>query len=54
MVGPLFKKGSTEDIADYRPTSLLPAISKIYDKVHPCLNKNILLNDCHLGFREVE
>ncbi len=32
-VSPIFKKGSTLDMKNYRPVSVLPCLSKIYEKV---------------------
>lgn len=55
-VKPVFKKGQTTDPNNYRPISILPALSKIIEKV---LSKQIynyfethnLLSECQFGFR---
>ncbi len=54
---PLFKKGSKLDPRNYRPISLLPLISKIYEKVIrdqtlSFLNENKLLHQYQSGFRK--
>ena len=53
---PLFKSGDKDEITNYRPVSILPCISKIYEKVvyHRLisyLNKNDILNSNQYGFR---
>lgn len=54
-VTPVYKKGSKYDINNYRPISVLPVFSKIYEKViknrllqH--LNENGILSPCQNGF----
>ena len=56
-VVPLHKSGSKEDINNYRPISLLPSFSKIFEKLISTrlvnyLEHNKLLTDCQHGFRE--
>ena len=53
---PIHKKGSLNDISNYRPISLLPLISKILDKLifkqlSTYSNKHKLLYDSQYGFR---
>lgn len=55
-VTPLFKKGSCEDVNNYRPISILPTLSKILEKhVHDSLMHHInlydLLHKTQSGFR---
>ncbi|MCG8034833.1 MAG: hypothetical protein JAZ03_22035 [Candidatus Thiodiazotropha taylori] len=55
-VTPLFKKGSSEDMNNYRPISILPTLSKILEKhVHDSLmhhlNTHELLHKMQSGFR---
>ena len=54
-VKPLFKKSSKTDPSNYRPISLLPLLSKVFERVvldqtEECLNK--ILYDYQSGFRE--
>ena len=49
-VVPIFKKGNTKDMSNYRPNSLLTSFSKIFDKViheqlYSFLNDNSLLSE---------
>ena len=53
---PLFKKGSKSDPTNYRPISLLPAVSKVIEKTiqiqtQEYLDKNDLLYKYQSGFR---
>jgi len=53
---PIFKKGSREEISNYRPISLLSPLSKILEKIMAIrlksfLQKNNLLTDKQYGFR---
>ena len=55
-VMPLHKSGSKNDINNYRPISILPAFSKIFEKAISTrlvnyLQNNSLLADCQHGFR---
>ena len=55
---PVYKSGSNNDIENYRPISVIPAISKIAEKViHSQLSsyfeKNNLLHDDQFGFRRL-
>ena len=46
-IAPVFKKGDATSVSNYRPVSVLPAISKIYERV---LQKQLLNNiDIHLS-----
>jgi fructose-1,6-bisphosphatase/inositol monophosphatase family enzyme len=55
-VKPLFKKGNKKDLSNYRPVSLLTALSKVFEKViyarlyQHLNNHNILVNE-QFGFR---
>ena len=54
---PLFKKGDSHLIDNYRPVSLLPAISKVFEKVvfeqtYDYFNKHKLLYISQYGFRK--
>ena len=54
---PIFKSGSTNDINNYRPISILPVISKIVEKaitkrLVEFLENNKLLSDSQHGFRK--
>ena len=56
-VKPLFKKGNTFDPGNYRPISILPALSKIFEKlilkqVTQYFNENQLLYQSQYGFRK--
>lgn len=53
---PIFKKGASENIDNYRPIALLSIISKIIEKVvsnkiFEFLNQNSILSNCQYGFR---
>ena len=55
-VTPLFKKGSCEDVNNFRPISILPTMSKLLEKhVHDSLMHHVnlyeLLHKMHSGFR---
>ena len=54
---PIFKKGSTLEVGNYRPISLLPALSKIFEKViniqlTEFMEDNNILPDTQFGFRK--
>ena len=54
---PLYKKGDHSLLTNYRPISLLPTISKvferiIYDQMYEYLNENKLLAEEQFGFRK--
>ena len=54
---PLYKKGDTGEVQNYRPISLLSVFSKIieklmYSRLLSFLTKNGILNDAQNGFRE--
>ncbi|KAI5640908.1 endonuclease-reverse transcriptase domain-containing protein [Phthorimaea operculella] len=57
-IRPIPKKGGKKDnVTQYRPIALLPAISKIYEKIvtsrlNNFLEKFNILNDCQFGFRK--
>ena len=53
---PIYKKGEPTDLSNYRPISLLPTISKIFERVihtqlQEYLNRNNLLAEQQYGFR---
>ena len=55
-VTPVFKKGVKSDLNNYRPISVIPAVSKVfekivYDQLYQYLNDNKLLSSCQSGFR---
>ena len=57
-VTPVFKKGVKSDINNYRPISVIPVVSEVfnktvYDQLCQHLHDNKLLSSCHLGFRSL-
>ena len=57
-VTPLFKKGSKRELGNYRPISVLPLVSKIFEKIiyrqlYDYLQDNSLLNTYQSGFRSM-
>ena len=57
-VSPIFKKGAKTDPNSYRPISVIPIVSKIFEKIiydhlYAYLNNNNLLNNCQSGFRSL-
>ena len=55
-VCPIFKSGSKSDFSNYRPISILPSFSKIFEKViynrlNSFIQKNKILNTNQFGFR---
>ena len=55
-VKPLFKKGNPKECTNYRPISILSALSKIIEKIlslqiRHFLETNFILTDCQFGFR---
>ena len=57
-VTPLFKKGSKRELGNYRPISVLPLVSKIFEKIiyhqlYDYLQENSLLNTYQSGFRSM-
>ena len=56
-VFPIFKNGAKDDPSNYRPISILPTISKIFEKhvnshLMWFLNKYKLIHECQSGFRQ--
>ena len=56
-VYPIFKDGTKDDPSNYRPISILPTISKIFEKhvnshLMGFLNKHKLIHECQSGFRQ--
>ena len=54
-VSPIFRKGAKTDPNNYRPISVIPIVSKIFEKIiynqlYAYLNNNNLLNNCQSGF----
>jgi hypothetical protein len=57
QIKPLFKKGDSQDLSNYRPVTLLPVLSKVFEEVAlsqlvPFLESNNLLNYNQFGFRK--
>lgn len=57
IVKPLHKKGCTLDVNNYRPITLIPILSKIYEKVmhlrlREFLNKNKIIKEEQNGFQK--
>ena len=57
-VAPIFKKGSTQDKSNYRPISLLPVVSRlfeklVFDQLHSYCNDNKLIFSDQSGFRSL-
>ena len=55
-VVPVFKKGSPDDISNYRPISILPIFGKIFEcvlkqQINAHFEDNELFNPCQFGFR---
>lgn len=55
-VVPIYKKGDKKEVSNYRPISLLPTISKVYERVvynqlRTFLEDNQLLDEIQHGFR---
>ena len=55
-VTPLFKKGSKRELGNYRPISVLPRASKVFEKIiyhqlYRYLQENRLLNTYQSGFQ---
>lgn len=58
IVTPLHKDGDHNTLTNYRPISVLPILSKIYEKhilstLHTHLHKHKLINDSQSGFRKL-
>ena len=57
-VTPVLKKGEKSDLNNYRPISVIPVVSKVfekivYDQLYQYLNDNQLLSSCQSGFRSL-
>ena len=56
-ITPIFKKGDTQELANYRPVSTLPIFGKIFEKViyerlYNFLISQNILNHQQFGFRK--
>ena len=57
-VAPIFKKGSTQDKSNYRPISVLPVVSRlfeklVFDQLYSYFNDNKLIFSDQSGFRSL-
>ena len=57
-VAPIFKKGSTDDKSNYRPISVLPVVSRlfeklVFDQLYSYFNNNKLIFSDQSGFRSL-
>ena len=56
LIKPIYKRGDKSSPSNYRPISLLPVFSNIFEKViykrlFDHLNSNVILNEHQYGFR---
>ena len=56
IIVPIFKAGDRRRVCNYRPIAVLPAISKILERIINCrlvkyLESNSLISSCQFGFR---
>jgi hypothetical protein len=56
-VKPLYKKGDTYDMQNYRPISIIPAFAKLlerlmYNRIISFLNENKIFSEAQNGFRK--
>ena len=57
-VTPLFKKGSSSDMNNYRPISVISVVAKVfegitYDQVYAHLSENNIISESQSGFRSI-
>ena len=57
IIKPLFKANDKHDLTNYRPISLLPQVSKIFEKIIykqlvDFITKNKIIDKCQFGFIE--
>ena len=57
-VSPIFKDGDKTEKFNYRPISVLPVVSRLFEKLvfnqlYQCLNDNCFINSNQSGFREL-
>ena len=57
IISPIYKEGDPDDITNYRPISVLPILSKIFERaaanqIVDFLEKNNLLSSCQHAYRK--
>ena len=57
-VSPIYKNGTKREPSNYRPISVIPKVSKIFEKIvfdqfNKYFNDNNLLTSCQSGFRSL-
>ena len=57
-VSPVYKNGTKHEPSNYRPISVIPTVSKVFEKIffdqlNKYFNDNNLLTSCQSGFRSL-
>ena len=58
LITPLFKQGSSSDMNNYRPISVISVVAKVferitYDQVYAYLSENNIISKSQSGFRSI-